>query len=107
MNNETYRPRNTRPRRQSAATTRTTPRSDKHARDLELNRRAATKCRNKQKIFVENLQKRCRTEEERLHEQKTLVHALLNEVIDLKNEVMRHSLCGCQSLRTAILPPTA
>jgi hypothetical protein len=99
MNNDTYRPRNTPARRRKATTSRITPRSTKHARELELNRKAATKCRNRQKSFVENLQKRCRREEEKMHEQTTLVHALHDEVVALRNEVMRQSFCGCHSLR--------
>lgn len=102
MNNDTYRPRNTPARQRNATTSRITPRSNKHARELELNRKAATKCRNRQKSFVENLQKRCRTEEAKMHQQTTLVHALHDEVVALRNEVMRQSFCGCQSLRGVI-----
>lgn len=104
--NDTYRPRNTPVRRRKATTSRITPRSNKHARELELNRKAATKCRNRQKSFVENLQQKCRNEEAKMHEQSALVHALHDEVVILRNEVMRQSFCGCQSLRT-IMPPLA
>lgn len=106
FNNDTYRPRNTPVRRRKATTSRITPRSSKHARELELNRKAATKCRNRQKNFVENLQQKCRNEEARMHEQSALVHALHDEVIVLRNEIMRQSFCGCQSLRTN-MPPLA
>lgn len=102
MNNDTYRPRNTPARRRKATTSRITPRSSKHARELELNRKAATKCRNRQKSFVKNLQERCRREEAKMHEQTTLVHALHDEVVALRNDVMRQSFCGCQSLRSVM-----
>ncbi|KAK5049559.1 hypothetical protein LTR84_004488 [Exophiala bonariae] len=106
LNNDTYRPRNTPVRRRKATTSRITPRSTKHARELELNRKAATKCRNRQKNFVENLQNKCRNEEARMLEQSALVHALHDEVVLLRNEVMRQSFCGCHSLRSN-MPPLA
>jgi len=105
MDDRIYRPRSAPPRRRSATTGRITPRSDKHARTLELNRRAATKCRNRQKIFVESLRKKCRWEEERRQEQTALVHALHNEVISLRNEVVKQSLCGYEFEHTAMPPP--
>lgn len=99
MNDHSYRPRKTPARRPKATIGRITPRSNKHARELELNRKAATKCRNRQKSFVENLQKKCWDEEQKMHEQSALVHALHDEVVSLRNEVMRRSFCACQSLR--------
>lgn len=105
MNNHSYRPRKTPARRRKATTSRITPRSNKHARELELNRKAATKCRNRQKSFVENLQKRCWSEEQKMHEQSALVHALHDEVVILRNEVMRQSFCACQSLRRIMQAP--
>lgn len=100
---ESYRPRNTPARSRkssssSGSTSRITPRSQKHARELELNRKAASKCRNRHKAYVEDLQTRCRTEEERLHAQTSLLHALHDEVLVLRTELLRQSLCGCQSL---------
>jgi hypothetical protein len=80
---------------------RITPRSAKHARELELNRKAAAKCRNRQKAHVDNLQARYRKEEERLRVQTSLVHSLHDEVIALRNELMRQSLCECHSLQGA------
>jgi hypothetical protein len=106
LDNDTYRPRNTPVRQRKATRSRITPRSNKHARELELNRKAATKCRNRQKNFVEKLQKKCRYEEVKMHEQLALVHALHDEVAVLRKEVMRQSLCGCQSLRS-IMPVLA
>ncbi|EHY58640.1 hypothetical protein HRR83_007362 [Exophiala dermatitidis] len=101
---DSYRPRNspTRPRR--ASTTRIQPRDEKHARELELNRKAATKCRNRQKAFVENLQERYRKEERRMHFQTSLVHALHDEVVALRNEVMRQSFCSCRYIQQAVSP---
>lgn len=102
--NATYRPRNTPARSRRLTNSRITPRSDKHARELELNRKAATKCRNRQKQFVENLQTKCRKEEEKMQIQNSMVNALHQEVVALRNEVMRQSFCDCHYIRQS-LPP--
>jgi hypothetical protein len=101
LQDDSYRPRNTPARRKKAATGRIKPRSDKHARELELNRKAATKCRNRQKAFVEQLQKKCKQEEEKMHIQSALVSALHDEVTVLRNEIMRQSFCECRFLSRA------
>jgi hypothetical protein len=98
IKNDTYRPRNTSARRCKSTTSRVTPRSEKHARELKVNLKAATKYRNRQRSFVENLQKRCRREEEKMHVQTSLVHALHDEVVALRGEVMRQSFRGCHLL---------
>ncbi|KAL6245818.1 hypothetical protein RBB50_006971 [Rhinocladiella similis] len=101
LSNDTYRPRNTPARPRKSASSRITPRSQKHARELELNRKAATKCRNRQKTFIDNLQARCKREEEKMHVQTSLLHALHEEVVVLRNEIMRQSFCDCQLLKGA------
>ncbi|EXJ73639.1 uncharacterized protein A1O5_03401 [Cladophialophora psammophila CBS 110553] len=101
LNDNSYRPRNTPARRKKSTTGRIAPRSEKHARELELNRRAATKCRNRQKAFVEQLQQRCRKEEEKMQMQTSLVSALHDEVVALRNEVLRQSFCDCHFLSGA------
>lgn len=89
-----YRPRNTPNRSRKSASSRITPRSDKHAHELELNRKAATKCRNRQKQFVQNLQAKCRREEEKMQLQTSLIHSLHEQVLALRTELLRHSFCG-------------
>lgn len=101
LNDDSYRPRNTPAKRKKTVTGRIQPRSDKHARELELNRKAATKCRNRQKIFIEQLQYRCKREEEKMHIQSSLVSALHDEVAALRNEVMRQSFCDCRFLQSS------
>ncbi|KIW89368.1 uncharacterized protein Z519_10222 [Cladophialophora bantiana CBS 173.52] len=101
VSDDSYRPRNTPARRKKNTTSRIAPRSEKHARELELNRRAATKCRNRQKAFVEQLQQRCRKEEEKMQMQTSLVSALHDEVVALRNEVLRQSFCDCRFLSGA------
>jgi hypothetical protein len=105
-NNDTYRPRGTPVIRRKVTARRIHPRSNKHARELELNRKAATKCRDRQKNFVEKLQKKCRSEEVKMHEQTALVHALHDEVVILRNEVMKQSFCGCQPLESLLATPS-
>ncbi|EXJ60274.1 hypothetical protein A1O7_04426 [Cladophialophora yegresii CBS 114405] len=98
LHDDSYRPRNTPAKRKKTTTGRITPRSDKHARELELNRKAATKCRNRQKAFIEQLQHRCKREEEKMHIQSSLVSALHDEVVALRNELLRQSFCDCRFL---------
>jgi len=105
FNNDTYRPRKTPVIRRKATASRIHPRSNKHARELELNRKAATKCRNRQKNFVEKLQEKCRSEEVKMHEQTALVHALHDEVVILRNEVIRQSFCRCQPMESVFTIP--
>lgn len=93
---ETYRPRHTPTKPRKSRPGRITPRSEKHARELELNRKAATKCRTRQKAYVEDLQARCRQEEAHMQAQTSLVHALMDEVIALRGEAMRQSFCACR-----------
>jgi hypothetical protein len=101
LHDDSYRPRNTPARQKKAITGRIKPRSDKHARELELNRKAATKCRNRQKAFIEQLQTKCKREEEKMHVQSALVSALHDEVTVLRNEIMRQSFCECRFLSGA------
>jgi len=104
LNDDSYRPRSTPAKRKKSITGRITPRSDKHARELELNRKAATKCRNRQKAFIDQLQQRCKREEEKMHIQSSLVSALHDEVVVLRNEVLRQSFCDCRFLSGSALP---
>ena len=104
LNVDSYRPRNISAKRKRSNTGRIKPRSDKHARDLELNRKAATKCRNRQKAFIEQLQHRCKREKEKMHIQKSLVSALHDEVVALRNEALRQSVFDCRFLSGASMP---
>jgi hypothetical protein len=90
-----YRPRKATSRRKKRNPGRIEPRSDDHARKLELNRTAAARCRNRQKTFVQQLQQRCKQEEEKLRVQNSTVSALRNEVLALRLEVIRQSVCDC------------
>jgi hypothetical protein len=96
LDNDSYRPRHTPAKRKKGSSGRIKPRSDKHARELELNRKAATKCRNRQKAFIEQLQTRCKREEEKMHIQSSLVSALHDEVMGLKNEILRQGIIDCR-----------
>ncbi|KAJ9603541.1 hypothetical protein H2200_011727 [Cladophialophora chaetospira] len=101
LHGDSYQPRSTPAKRKKSTTGRIQPRSDKHARELELNRKAATKCRNRQKAFIDQLQQRCKREEEKMHLQSSLVSALHDEVAALRHEVLRQSFCDCRYLSGA------
>ena len=79
LTDDSYQPRNTPNKRQKSDTGHIKPRSDKYARELELDRKAPTKCRNRQKAFIERLQYRSKREEEKTHIQTSLVSALHDE----------------------------
>lgn len=89
-----YRPRKSPTRARKKSTSRVTPRSEKHARALEQNRKAATKCRNRKREYVENLQKRCFQEKEKIKLQTELVHDLQQELLKLREQVLRQNLSG-------------
>lgn len=78
------------------------PRPTKNRRDRERNRVAAAKCRQKAKHSVSKLQSR---ERELLQQNRFLTaHAgsLREEVINLKNEILRHSHCDSDVIQSYI-----
>jgi hypothetical protein len=92
-----YRPREATDRRKRRPRGRVEPRSQEHARRLELDRTAAARSRKRRKISVEELQQRCKQEEERLRTQRSLVSTLRNHVLALRIALVRQSACDCQS----------
>ncbi|RAL04535.1 bZIP transcription factor [Aspergillus ibericus CBS 121593] len=71
----------------------------KRERFLERNRVAANKCRKKKKEHAKNLETRC----EQVSRQNTLLESevdhLRGEILNLKNELLRHSQCGDDGIK--------
>ncbi|KAK7969594.1 bZIP transcription factor [Apiospora saccharicola] len=77
----------------------TAARGQRHERNREKNRLAASKCREKSKKYVDELRER----ERELAAQRASLsqHAasLREEVLWLKNEILRHGDCNCEFIQ--------
>jgi len=93
-----YKPRQRTGKRKSS-TRRIPPKSARHAQQLERNRVAATKCRDRHKNYVESLQQRCRDEETRREIQRSLALRLHEEVRYLRNELLKYHNCDCNNTK--------
>ncbi|KAI2463796.1 hypothetical protein F4781DRAFT_440244 [Annulohypoxylon bovei var. microspora] len=64
----------------------------------ERNRKAANKCRKKQKLANDELKKKARIMDEQHN--YLIVHkaSLESEMIELKNELLLHGACGCEPI---------
>ncbi|KAI1479412.1 hypothetical protein F4774DRAFT_381925 [Daldinia eschscholtzii] len=69
---------------------------------LEKNRVAASKCREKKKRETENLQTRAKALTAERKALKFMTDALREEVIELKNEILKHGMCDCQVIQKYI-----
>jgi hypothetical protein len=88
-----YRPRGPTGKRKGA-TRRITPRSEKHAHELLRNRTAATKYRNRQKVYVDGLQQKCKDAEMKRQLTMSMVQSLRDELFGMRRELLRHTNCG-------------
>jgi len=67
---------------------------------LGKNRMAAKRYRTRQKEYVENLERRCKKENEQRRMKSTLVKSLQEEILRLEAEVaMQGSLCSCMHVK--------
>jgi hypothetical protein len=77
------------------------PETDKQrAMVLAKNRMAANRYRLRQKEYVKNLEQQCKKEVEQRRVKNSLVKSLQQEILRLKEEIVRRSdLCDCMHLR--------
>lgn len=68
-------------------------------RHRERNRRAADKCRKKKHEWTKDLEAQARALEHRRNFLKGTVEMLSTEVLALKEEVLRHTQCGCDRIQ--------
>jgi len=89
-----------RSRKSSAETDSSAPvEDDKRNKFLERNRVAASKCRQKKKEWTQNLEVQARELQANKNQLQLLVSSLKDEVMWLKNEMLKHNNCGCHHIR--------
>ncbi|PYH33928.1 bZIP transcription factor [Aspergillus neoniger CBS 115656] len=71
----------------------------KRERFLERNRVAANKCRKKKKEHAKQLESRCETVSRENTLLESQVDHLRGEILNLKNELLRHSHCGDERIK--------
>lgn len=70
------------------------------AKVLAKNRMAANRYRLRQKEYIKNLEQRCKEEVEQTHIKSSIVKSLQQEIVRLKEELIRQSsLCNCMHIR--------
>ncbi|EAL89056.2 bZIP transcription factor atfD [Aspergillus fumigatus Af293] len=92
------------PSSKPASTFATDPKADtvKQQRDLQKNRVAATKCRSKKKLYIQQLQSRFEDLSLAKRELQCQVQMLRNGLISLKEELVRHARCGDEPITSYI-----
>ncbi|KNG79942.1 putative bZIP transcription factor (Atf21) [Aspergillus nomiae NRRL 13137] len=77
------------------------PRQERAKREkfLERNRLAASKCRQKKKEHTKHLEIRYREVSSRKSELEAEIEHLRGEVLNLKNEMLRHAQCGDEAIK--------
>lgn len=74
----------------------------RRSRFLERNRVAASKCRQKKKVWIDKLELQLREQHARRNSLQLLVESLKNEAFYLKVEMMAHSSCSNPSVKRRI-----
>ncbi|OGM39898.1 bZIP transcription factor (Atf21) [Aspergillus bombycis] len=89
------------PKPRSSLTDLDEPLQDRVKREkfLERNRLAASKCRQKKKEHTKLLETRYREVSSRKGELETEIEHLRSEVLNLKNEMLRHAQCGDEAIK--------
>jgi hypothetical protein len=71
----------------------------KRQRFLERNRVAASKCRQKKKAWMQDLENDAREAQNVSKQLRACVGVLKEEVLQLKNELLKHNTCECVPIR--------
>ncbi|KAL8998297.1 MAG: hypothetical protein Q9169_002611 [Polycauliona sp. 2 TL-2023] len=67
---------------------------------LERNRVAASKCRQKKKEWTQNLETRARNLQKENHSLRITLDSMRDEMIFIKGEMLKHTTCGCEQIRS-------
>ncbi|KAH8148376.1 uncharacterized protein LAJ45_07477 [Morchella importuna] len=67
---------------------------------LERNRVAASKCRQKKKLWMQKLEENARNAQLHAKSLKEQVTALKDEMLNLKGMLLKHTGCGCPQIQT-------
>ncbi|MCJ1371986.1 hypothetical protein MMC20_003207 [Loxospora ochrophaea] len=84
---------------QSFANSKNTEEDNKRSKFLERNRVAASKCRQKKKEWMSELEARARDLQNSKNHLAMMVSSLRDEVLFLKGELLKHNGCGCHQIR--------
>lgn len=76
---------------------------EKRRRFLERNRVAASKCRQKKKEWMHNLEETARTAQNNSKYLQAAVIQLKDELLLLKQELLKHHGCDCTKIRTYLM----
>lgn len=79
----------------------------RHADKLEKNRKAAERCRQKQRAYVVNLQVRAREEELKRAKLISQVTQLRDDILSLKENMVSHSGCNDERIKQYLLSELA
>ncbi|KAJ6144879.1 Rho GTPase activation protein [Penicillium chermesinum] len=71
----------------------------KRAKFLERNRLAASKCRQKKKEHTQQLESRYKEQSEKKEQLVGEIARLRSEILNLKNEVLKHAQCGDEPIK--------
>ena len=80
------------------------PPASKQKQILAKNRQAANRYRLRQKDYVKNLERRCRTELDERRAKLLLVRSLEYQVSQLKNLLISQSSCNCAFMQSCMYP---
>jgi hypothetical protein len=86
-------------KRKSSMTEDTEDPEQKRRKFLERNRMAASKCRQKKKMWMQELEQRSEEVVQRNKALHTLVSQLKEEVLILKNQLLSHHNCNCNVIQ--------
>ncbi|KAG2222192.1 hypothetical protein INT45_014089 [Circinella minor] len=75
---------------------------DRRLRMLEKNRRAAARCRQRKKIWVEELTQQHQEAKRRSDELQGIILNLREEVYSLKSQILAHEGCDCHAVKDYI-----
>ena len=92
-----------RPRRNSKATDDPGAKEERRRRFLERNRVAASKCRQKKKEWMQNLEETARAAQNNSKYLHAAVAQLKDELLLLKQELLKHHGCDCTKIRTYLM----
>ncbi|KAI5836859.1 hypothetical protein DFP73DRAFT_458946, partial [Morchella snyderi] len=67
---------------------------------LERNRVAASKCRQKKKLWMQKLEENARNAQLNAKNLREQVTALKDEMLNLKGMLLKHTGCGCPQIQT-------
>lgn len=82
----------------SSSAKQTSADDSRRSKFLERNRVAASKCREKKKLWTQNLEEKARNLQKENSSLRLMLDSLRDEMIFLKDEMLKHNNCGCERI---------